>query len=107
VQLGDQASRLGIVQAGDAIEDFFGIMHALGAGLVEVKTGLPELMAHGVAVCPRRFHDHGDGASQLLEFMDQTSGFKQRPFHYRFGTLKFEIIFVRVNYKATVSSLAT
>ena|GEM_PF-1525462 len=69
------------MQAGHAIKDFLGIMHALGAGLPDVEPGLPELVAHGVAVRPGRFHDHGDRAAQLLEPLDRGGGFQQLPFH--------------------------
>ena len=67
MQLGDQARGFGIMQAGRAIKNFFRVLHPLGAGLPDVEPGLPELVAHGVAVRPGRFHDHGDRAAQLPE----------------------------------------
>lgn len=81
MQLGDQARGFGIMQAGHAIKDFFGVVHPLGAGLPDAESGLPELVAHGVAISPRRFHDHGDRAAQLPEALDQDGGFQQLPFH--------------------------
>jgi len=81
MQLGDQARGFGVMQAGHAIKDFFRVVHAFGAGLPDVEPSLTELVAHGVAIRPGRFHHHGDGAIQLPEALDQGGGFQQFPLH--------------------------
>ena len=60
VQSGNQPGSFGIIQARPPIINLFGVMHQLGAGLVDRKACLSELVAQGIAIRAPRFHDHRD-----------------------------------------------
>lgn len=60
VQPGDDRRRLGVVQAGHAVEDLLGIVGALAADHEDGEPVLCELVAEDVAVGARRLHDDLD-----------------------------------------------